>query len=72
MSNLLHCSILFLLTLPNYPSKIRGFCELVSYNDHGLLLCRYLKNGQPGNWSRLELWWLNLVQNLIIKRSSRS
>jgi hypothetical protein len=24
-------------------------------NDHGLLLCWHLKNGQPGNRSRLEL-----------------
>jgi hypothetical protein len=24
-------------------------------NDHGLLLCRYLKNSQPGNRRRLEL-----------------
>jgi hypothetical protein len=21
----------------------------IAHNDHGLLLCRYLKNGQPGN-----------------------
>jgi hypothetical protein len=21
----------------------------ITANDHGLLLCRYLKNGQPGN-----------------------
>jgi hypothetical protein len=27
----------------------------VAPNDHGLLLCRYLKNGQPGNRSQLEL-----------------
>jgi hypothetical protein len=43
----------FLVSLQEIKNKnvaiVRMVFNAMAGNDHGLLLCRYLKNGQPGN-----------------------